>query len=397
MEPVQLWQQQQQQQQQQQVQQHRQWRRQKQPRRHHLNLQASDSEAGSEIAWAAGHTDHLGVPCCAWAAMALLLLLSCLPFLGSCAMLFVGDLQHTVHDESPPAEASASANLRENVLVSEAAVQTKPPLHPAAAALSPAMPAASSSSTRTLRSSERVHNNKVCGDDEELLAGLCYRRCSLLTDGRDPIRTSPWTCCQSRPCAMNQRGSLGSHVTCSGYDVAGDGSCPHAPGVCLVDEELLLGVCYKKCSLLTEGKYPHRMTPMTCCERSGLSCLDFRNDYTSKEFAVGGGESGPGACLQDEELLMGTCYKKCNLLTGGRYPHRITAATCCKAERRLPHRTGGVWHLGCLDPWQDETRVAFNTPGEAPRTTPAHGHAHLPLETPAEVQVAASRGRSIQT
>jgi len=224
-----------------------------------------------------------------------------------------------------------------------------------------------------------LHDGNVCGDNEELFGGLCYKQCQLLTGGKDAIRTSPWTCCQSHPCTVNQKLGISARVACTGFAVAGDGSCPHKPGACLQDEELFLGVCYKKCSLLTNDAYPTRVTPATCCAGSGLDCLDFRKDYTSKEFAIGGGAIGRGACQEDEELLMGQCFKRCALLTGNEYPLRLAAATCCKAHSRLPHKRGGVWRLGCLDPWNDKTRAAFDAAGDARPGPVANARVHLPL------------------
>mmetsp|Transcript_69830 Transcript_69830/g.204386 ORF Transcript_69830/g.204386 Transcript_69830/m.204386 type:complete len:348 (-) Transcript_69830:102-1145(-) len=227
----------------------------------------------------------------------------------------------------------------------------------------------------------------ACEGNEELFHGLCYKKCSLLTGGLDSIRTSPWTCCDSHPCGFNQRADIGSHVACAGYDVAGDGSCPHRPGACLEDEELFLGVCYKKCSLLTDEEYPNRVGPATCCKDSGLGCLDPRKDYTSKEFAVGGSNKDTAsaeanACGEEGELLLGACYKKCSLLTGNEYPHRVAAATCCKADSRLPHKDGdGTWSLGCLDFRNDKTSSKFNV------RVSGHGDkAHLPLKNLTEAR-----------
>merc|ERR1740138_2009103 len=90
---------------------------------------------------------------------------------------------------------------------------------------------------------------------------------------------------------------------CHGFDVSGDvegKGCPHSPGTCLEDEEFSLGMCYKKCSILTEGKYNYRVAAATCCEGEGLNCLEhFWHSKTSKSFATGGGsgdgdESTPG-------------------------------------------------------------------------------------------------------
>jgi len=346
-----------------------------------------------------------------------------------------------------------------------------------------------------LKPVEGMHDGNLCDASEELYGGLCYKRCDLLTHAQAPIRTSSWTCCEGHPCSFsNQRGSIGTSLLCNGYDVDGKGGCPHKPGACLLDEELHLGVCYKKCSILTEGVFPNRVAAATCCKTKGLGCLDIRNDKTSDSFAVGGGagdhdgstpnqahlpmqsltEAGdgvvitssttvkpassqfvadahfepeehlhdgnvcddqeeqygglcykkcglltsgaapirtsswtccksrpctlfnqmgsighslicngydisatgacphkPGACLVDEEMELGVCYKKCSLLTSGAFPYRLTAVTCCKEHG-----------LGCLNPRNDMTSDAFNVGGDR-----HHSKAHLPDEALTEAGV----------
>jgi len=143
--------------------------------------------------------------------------------------------------------------------------------------------------------SENMHDGNLCGDDEELFEDLCYLKCSLLTEGKNPIRTSAFTCCQSHPCGFDNT-MLNMNAPCAGFDVAGKingqkGACPHTVGTCLEDEELLLGLCYKKCSLLTQGQFTHRVAATTCCSQTGLACLNpmnLRTDFLA--FAVGGGK-----------------------------------------------------------------------------------------------------------
>mmetsp|Transcript_53132 Transcript_53132/g.151401 ORF Transcript_53132/g.151401 Transcript_53132/m.151401 type:complete len:620 (+) Transcript_53132:89-1948(+) len=114
----------------------------------------------------------------------------------------------------------------------------------------------------------------TCEPDEERLGVLCYKKCSLLTNGYYPIRTSAMTCCSSHPCGFfNQKHDIGF---CSGFSVAGgnSGACPHSPGGCAENEEFYLGQCYKRCSLLTENLYPHRVAPATCCKKdSEFACF----------------------------------------------------------------------------------------------------------------------------
>jgi len=250
-----------------------------------------------------------------------------------------------------------------------------------------------------LKPLESRHDGNVCDTEEELWGGLCYRRCALLTGGQRPIRKGPWTCCNHQPCNNIKQvaektlvdpvaaakmclghcdGSFGSSVICNGYDISGDGSCPHKPGACLTDEELYLGICYKKCTLLTNGTHPYRSAPATCCsEKSELRCMKAGASITDAAFNTGGGAgdsahdasarshlpdqalteasgqsneqpkttSSPptvnfddsaqelhdgNVCADTEEIYAGLCYRKCSLLTNGAAGIRTSAWSCCK-------------------------------------------------------------------
>lgn len=129
-----------------------------------------------------------------------------------------------------------------------------------------------------------------CFENEELFGGLCYLKCSLLTNGTHPVRSSGWTCCRELPCPFE----MPAHDVgiCSGYSVAGDGmSCPRPPGFCLTNEEKFLGLCYKKCSIITNGEFPYRITPVTCCETKGIKCLHPKRTSWNFAHATGGGEN----------------------------------------------------------------------------------------------------------
>lgn len=239
---------------------------------------------------------------------------------------------------------------------------TSPPTLPPTTTVNPLVP------------KEKMHDNNICQDTEEEYGSLCYRKCSLLTNGTHPIRTSSWTCCSNHPCGIsNTDGNLGKKVICEGYDVSGSFTCPTQPGACLVNEELYLGVCYEKCSQLTKGQYPTRVGPATCCVTSGIGCFDIRQDATSSNFLAGGGNGdgdgatpsmphspltnlteaggvgettpypswGPGTggvigtgsqCEADEELYAGLCYKTCSILTNGQYPIRTSTWSCCQSH-----------------------------------------------------------------
>lgn len=142
---------------------------------------------------------------------------------------------------------------------------------------------------------EDMHDGNLCDEDEELFAKLCYKKCSLITNGKYPKRTSAWSCCaagdEGEKCGLfNQKLSL---KICSGYDVSGDragNGCPHPAGACLENEEVHLGRCFKKCGELTDGAYPTRVAAATCCKAAEeWKCLDPRNVKTRPSFDVGGG------------------------------------------------------------------------------------------------------------
>jgi hypothetical protein len=79
---------------------------------------------------------------------------------------------------------------------------------------------------------------------------------------------------------------------CSGFSVAGvqGKSCPHKPGTCLANEEMFMGRCYEKCSIVTNGEYPTRVAAASCCKSSSMiACLNPLNDKTSSSLNVGGG------------------------------------------------------------------------------------------------------------
>jgi len=129
-----------------------------------------------------------------------------------------------------------------------------------------------------------------CMDDEEYFNNLCYKKCSILTQGSNPVRTSAWTCCEKKPCGFsNTKHDVGM---CSGFSVGGGNrkACPHAAGSCLENEEFFLGQCYKKCSILTNNEYPNRMMSGTCCKTKGKSCFFPSNVKSSTDYNIGGGK-----------------------------------------------------------------------------------------------------------
>jgi len=137
---------------------------------------------------------------------------------------------------------------------------------------------------QALSPKENLHDNNPCADDEELFEGLCYAKCSILSAGMKPVRCAAHICepldsngehkCQLSETAITSILSSPSLMPCHGYDIAGTREgrkrCPHSPGACLKDEELYLGTCFKKCAVLTNGEFPHRKAFATCCKAPSL-------------------------------------------------------------------------------------------------------------------------------
>jgi len=165
---------------------------------------------------------------------------------------------------------------------------------------------------------ENLNDGNVCNDDEEEHGALCYAKCSQLAGPAYPHRQSAWTCCNAAQCPfMSLSCCKHDYGMCSGYSIAGmqegNAICPHAPGGCLNDEELFLGMCYMKCSLLTGGLNPYRAEIDGCCKSTGAYCLaeegakDGLNGMliTNSTFAVGGGcaDSNAGTPCQPHPPL----------------------------------------------------------------------------------------------
>lgn len=149
-----------------------------------------------------------------------------------------------------------------------------------------------------LAPAEDTNDGNKCADDEESHLGLCYKQCNLLTNGEATVRISAFGCAKSTSFGDVFGEKIAGLIPCQGYDVAGDsqgGGCPHNHGACLVDEEMALGKCYKKCSLFFDGAYPHRTSAGTCCKTTNfISCMNPANSKMSSSLAVGGGTQGDG-------------------------------------------------------------------------------------------------------
>jgi len=136
-----------------------------------------------------------------------------------------------------------------------------------------------------------------CNEDEELHASLCYKRCALVTEGREPVRVSAFQCCTHQaPCT----GEVDAEpMLCGGYAVGGSASgngCAREPARCLQSEEFEVGLCYLRCNLLTSGMLPYRSTSDTCCKtQSPLAMLELGSCLTHATFDVAAGSQNSGA------------------------------------------------------------------------------------------------------
>jgi len=152
---------------------------------------------------------------------------------------------------------------------------------------------------------EHLHDGNPCADDEEFHAGLCYEKCSILTHNSHPWRQNAWSCCREEVCTpmhlLTGKCCIRHMGLCSGWDIAGmqegNAVCPHKPGACLEDEELFLDICFMKCSILSQGKFSHRVAASTCCATNDMNCfIDEKlqtglhgKSHTDPMYNVGGG------------------------------------------------------------------------------------------------------------
>ncbi|CAJ1333288.1 unnamed protein product, partial [Effrenium voratum] len=167
----------------------------------------------------------------------------------------------------------------------------------------------SASATNPMAPSENLVDGNKCCDDEEKFEGLCYKKCSILTNGAYKTRVSAFQCSESSDFQdFFKSKTEGFPIPCTGFDIAGDEcakGCPHNEGACLVTEEMHLGKCYKKCSELTGKEYPVRTSADTCCKTKNLlECFSPANTKFSPDFNVGGGLSGKEADVHSPEVKL---------------------------------------------------------------------------------------------
>jgi hypothetical protein len=139
-------------------------------------------------------------------------------------------------------------------------------------------------------------STSVCEEGEEKFMGECYKSCSSMTGGKFPARFAPNGCCKelSFSCLEPSEVAVSIPWPGHGYMVGGDGGAPHPPGECDPNEEGHLGLCYKKCSILTDDEYPIRVAANTCCkERPCMNLLHLKTrGVACTGFGVGGGMRG---------------------------------------------------------------------------------------------------------
>jgi len=152
----------------------------------------------------------------------------------------------------------------------------------------------------SVKPAENMHDGNFCDDTEELYAGLCYTKCSILTGIPTARRSTAFSCCPTSDCHGNVfKMKTVSLLPCHGYAVssADEGkACPHEEGACLADEEQFMGECYEKCELLTNGRFPKRIAAASCCNPDAVGgCLNLMNDRTMGKLMVGGGKGDADA------------------------------------------------------------------------------------------------------
>jgi len=151
----------------------------------------------------------------------------------------------------------------------------------------------------------RPANTSGCNEDEELFEGLCYKRCALLTEGREPVRASAFQCCGHNPPCKGQLDM--KTMLCGGYAVGGSASgngCAREPARCFQAEEFVAGLCYMRCGLLTYGVLPYRSTPDTCCKsNSPLAMLELGACDTNATYDLGGKQGDSAASSVPHEPL----------------------------------------------------------------------------------------------
>lgn len=115
---------------------------------------------------------------------------------------------------------------------------------------------------------------------------------------------------------------------------------------CKTGESLFMNMCYVDCGKATQGKFPFRDDPCTCC--NSFPCDKrpghYSQDCVKLDKSIDGRDAeGPRLlnCRSEfEELYEGLCYLRCDILTAQKYPIRTGMNTCSN------ELYGGNWMMG---------------------------------------------------
>lgn len=104
-----------------------------------------------------------------------------------------------------------------------------------------------------------------CNDGEELFGAICYTKCSVAFP-EYPYRIGACQCCNS-PSATCSKTPENYVTNCSVLAVGlNNASGLHPPdAVCDEAEDFIGGLCYDRCSILSDGELPIRRGACTCC------------------------------------------------------------------------------------------------------------------------------------
>lgn len=211
----------------------------------------------------------------------------------------------------------------------------------------------------------------ICDEGKEYWWGLCYDKCSDLTNGEYTHRAGGCKCCKDDgACDEPSRFS----VSCEKYSNSPvepiEKPMLTVPGNCESGEELFSALCYTRCRDVFPD-YPYRIGPCHCCDSPGSSCYKDPAHYIANCAALNVGSNKARAvhppdavCDSAEDYFSGLCYAKCGILTAGEYSIRSGACSCCSS-----------WP--CRDPSsyvEDCGKYNKGVGGEAPHLPPFIDH-----------------------
>mmetsp|Transcript_35380 Transcript_35380/g.75357 ORF Transcript_35380/g.75357 Transcript_35380/m.75357 type:complete len:307 (+) Transcript_35380:61-981(+) len=135
-----------------------------------------------------------------------------------------------------------------------------------------------------------LHEGWPCEPTEELFFGKCYISCANVTSGNFTFRDNDCTCCKEHPCDYSDEERFRSDCPKHNADSKGEQAHPPFLTDCPFEtEELFQGLCYKKCSLMTNDKYPIR-TGMNTCSNSNFGGNWTMGFGPCSGFGIGGGQ-----------------------------------------------------------------------------------------------------------